>query len=101
MIPRRPVSNGNEPRWLSPESAAAYIGVRVDQLPRLLREGKIPRPSYHLGPRRARYDREAIDAVFSGTGHGRPDNDRIEQAQIIETMLSKARLKGRSPHKRG
>lgn len=54
----------SDDRWLKPEAAAAHIGVRVDQLPRLVRAGKIPAPSRHLGPRCARYDREALDAAF-------------------------------------
>ena len=29
-------------RWLSPEAAAAYLDVRVDALPRLVRAGRVP-----------------------------------------------------------
>jgi hypothetical protein len=55
------------PRWLNPSQTAEYIGSRVDHLPRLLRTGKLPTPSYHLGPKSPRYDRLAIDEAFSGT----------------------------------
>jgi hypothetical protein len=55
------------PRWLNPTQLAEYIGSRVDHLPRLLRTGKLPRPSYHLGPKSPRYDRLAIDEAFSGS----------------------------------
>ena len=52
-------------RWLSPEAAADYIGVRVDKLPKLAKAGKLPPPSRHLGPRQPRYDRTMIDALFA------------------------------------
>lgn len=55
------------PRWLNPADTARYIGVRMDALPRLVRAGKLPEPSRHLGPRSPRYDREAIDDAFAGT----------------------------------
>jgi hypothetical protein len=53
------------PRWLNAEDTARYIGVRVDQLPRLLKAGKLPEPSRFLGPRQPRYDRLKIDALFN------------------------------------
>lgn len=55
-----------EGRWLDPEAAAAYISVRVDALPRLVRRGRIPEPSRHLGDRSPRWDRLALDAAFDG-----------------------------------
>jgi hypothetical protein len=54
-------------RWLKPDQAAAYIGRHRDELPRLVRSGKLPKPSYHFGPRSPRYDRLALDAIFSGS----------------------------------
>jgi hypothetical protein len=39
-------------RWLKAEDAATYVGVRVDQMRRLVRAGKVPAPSYSLGPSR-------------------------------------------------
>jgi hypothetical protein len=55
-----------EPRWLDPEAAARYIGVRVDELPRLPKAGKLPEPSRFLGPRKPRYDRLKLDLLFDG-----------------------------------
>jgi hypothetical protein len=69
MIPRPP-SSGNEPRWLNPDTAAAYIGVRVERLRPLVKAGKLPAPSYHLGPNQPRWDRLALDRAFSGEGGG-------------------------------
>ncbi len=49
-------------RWLTPDAAAAYIGVRVHQLPKLVKAGKVPEPSLHLGTRSPRYDRDELDS---------------------------------------
>lgn len=76
-----------EPRWLDPEATAAYIGERVDHLPRLLRAGKLPTPSYHLGPRKPRYDRLALDALFGG---GTVADDRAEEAAIVDSIIARA-----------
>lgn len=51
-------------RWLDPETTAAYLGVWVEALPRLVGQGKIPRPSYHLGYRTPRWDREELDRAL-------------------------------------
>jgi len=53
-------------RWLHPRDAAVYVGRRVDELPRLVKRGLLPEPSYHFGPRSPRYDRLALDAAFGG-----------------------------------
>ncbi len=55
-----------EPRWLNADETAAYISVRPDALPRLVKQGRIPEPSRVLGPRQPRWDRLAIDALFEG-----------------------------------
>jgi hypothetical protein len=65
MIHQGPLS-GLEPRWLDPDTAAAYIRVRVERLRPMVKAGKLPPPSYHLGPNQPRYDRLALDRVFSG-----------------------------------
>jgi len=79
-----------EPRWLDPEATAAYIGERVDHLPRLLRTGKLPTPSYHLGPRKPRYDRLALDALFGG-GTASTTADAAVEALIHEIAQGRAR----------
>lgn len=66
-------------RWLSPESAATYIDVRVDSLPRLVRAGRVPAPDYSLGPRSPRYDREALDKAMGARVTSR-DPDRLLEA---------------------
>lgn len=54
------------PRWLDRDGLAQHISVRPYAIPRLLREGKLPSPSYHLGPRQPRWDRDRVDAAFAG-----------------------------------
>ena len=55
-----------EGRWLDREALARHISVRVDEIAKLLRAGKLPAPSYHLGPKSPRWDRQAVDALFTG-----------------------------------
>jgi len=54
------------PRWLDREAIATYISVRVDYVARLVKAGKLPEPSYHLGPKSPRWDRLVVDACFEG-----------------------------------
>ncbi len=58
------------PRWLDRHELASYICVRVDQIPRMLKAGQLPVPSYHFGPRCPRWDREAVDRLFGADGPG-------------------------------
>ena len=39
------------PRWLDTVAAAEYISVRPDALIRLVKAGRVPPPTYPLGPR--------------------------------------------------
>jgi len=55
-----------EARWLDAGAAADYLSIRVDAFLRAVRDGKIPRPSHHLGVRTARWDRNLLDATMSG-----------------------------------
>jgi hypothetical protein len=60
------------PRWLDRDACAAYVSVRVDELPRLVKRGLLPAPIYHLGPRCPRWDRLALDARFTGGAASKP-----------------------------
>ena len=63
-----------EARWLDRDALARHISVRPDAIARLVKSGRLPAASYHLGPRQPRWDREKVDAVFAGevasTDHG-------------------------------
>ena len=69
-----------EPRWLDTEAAADYISVRPDTLARLVKAGRVPAPTYQLGPRNPRWDRLALDAKFEG---GAASSDIEQAAQAI------------------
>ena len=74
------------PRWLDREALALHISVRVDELPRLMRGGKLPQPSSHLGPRSPRWWSADVDAAF-GLAQPAPaarGADSLAQA-ILET----------------
>lgn len=55
-----------EPRWLDRAALARHICVNPNAVARLLRDGRLPPPSYHLGPRNPRWDRGQVDAAFNG-----------------------------------
>lgn len=81
-------------RWLNAESTAAYISVRVDALPRLVKQGRIPAPDHTLGVRSPRWDRLALDAAFSG---GTSSTDpRAASAAVVQKILAQGR-KGSPP----
>lgn len=54
--------SGDPARWLDRDALAKHISVRVDELPRLARAGKLPAPSLHLGPRSPRWWSADVDA---------------------------------------
>ena len=54
-----------EHRWLNRDQAAEYVGKNKRHLARLIKLGKLPAPSYHFGPKSPRWDRHALDALFS------------------------------------
>jgi len=79
-------------RWLDRDGVADRLSVRVHEIPRLLRGGKLPEPSYHLGPRSPRWDCEAVDAMMAGTAPSRPE--AIKQGAIDAIIQEANRQKG-------
>ena len=74
-------------RWLTREALANHVGVRVDYVARLVKAGKLPPPSHHLGPKCPRWDRGQVDAVFEGgIGSGPRGMDHAVQ-QAVEDIL--------------
>lgn len=58
---------GARPAWLDRDALAAMICVPVHHVARLVKAGKLPAPSYHLGPRSPRWRGDDIDAMLAGT----------------------------------
>jgi hypothetical protein len=92
--------NAVNPRWMNAEQAAAYIGCRVDHLPRLVRTGKLPEPSRALGPRNPRWDREALDALFGGAPASASMDPHKVEADVAAAIIARARARGASPSRR-
>lgn len=61
-------------RWLTQESAAAYLSISVRQLQALQKSGRIV-ASYFLGPRSPRYDRTVIDRLLADQQQQQPAED--------------------------
>ena len=53
-------------RWLTRDAVAQYLSIRADKLTRLVKAGRIPTPSYRLGPKSPLWDREVLDAFICG-----------------------------------
>lgn len=73
-----------EPRWLDRDALARHICVRVDAIARLQRAGRLPEPSYHLGQRQPRWDRDKVDAALAGEVASRPKGAAHLAAAILE-----------------
>jgi hypothetical protein len=52
-------------RWLDREAASRYLSIRPDKLARLVKAGRIPVPSYRLGPKTPLWDRQELDAFLT------------------------------------
>jgi hypothetical protein len=72
--------------------------MQVDHLKRHVKSGKLPGPSFHLGPKSPRWDREALDAAFNRDQGRAPGFVTAEE--IVQDMLA-SRFPGRSKAARG
>jgi predicted DNA-binding transcriptional regulator AlpA len=86
------------PGWLSAAAAAAYLSCTPAAVRRYARAGRLPKPSYHLGPRSPRWSREQIDSLL----HGRQVKDDTEAQfeRMIEGIRTRARKAGGRRRKR-
>jgi hypothetical protein len=55
--------------WLTPEETARRMALRVDQLARYVRAGKLPPAHYHFGPRTPRWRVDELDAFTERSGN--------------------------------
>jgi len=79
-------------RWLDRDALARHISVRVDAVARFQRAGRLPPPSYHLGPRQPRWDRDKVDAALSG-GVASTDPREAVQALVAEILQGQGRAR--------
>ncbi|MCB8880065.1 hypothetical protein ACELLULO517_07450 [Acidisoma cellulosilytica] len=61
-------------KWLNAAETAKRMGLRVDQLSRYVRDGKLPEPSYRFGPKSPRWDVDELDASMGVTQVSRKRN---------------------------
>jgi hypothetical protein len=76
---------GPQVRWLSPKMLARYIARDVKGLSALVRAGKLPTPSYHLGRKSPRFDRLAVDAILCG------DKEKTDAEEITSRAIQRMR----------
>lgn len=72
------------PRWLDRDAVAAYLRLKVEAVDRMARDGRLPPPSYTLGPRNPRWDRDTLDERM-GRGIASMDPDTAIEALIHGT----------------
>ena len=96
MVYARTMNNtGNpDPRWLDRKALAEYISVRVDHIPRLLRQGKLPQLSKHLGERTPRWWSGAVDKMCGRTDPGKPN---ARGAELVRKILATPPRRGCRP----
>jgi predicted DNA-binding transcriptional regulator AlpA len=86
------------PRWLSRDLVADYLSIRVPEIPKLVKAGRLPQPTYHLGPRTPRWDRDAIDDMFGVSERAKKAADLESAAQrSLADILNGGRRGARKP----
>lgn len=79
-------------RWLDREAVARRICTQAHRLPRLVSEGRLPKPSLHLGPRSPRWDIHAIDAMMlEASGATIPPSTDMAVARACEQIANSSR----------
>jgi hypothetical protein len=77
-------------RWFDARDAVQYLGLDdTSVLRRLVKQGRAPAPSYGLGPRSPRWDREALDSA-------RPSQQQTTKLEISPKKLEISTAKRRS-----
>lgn len=80
-----------EARWLDAGDAAAHLSLRLDAFLRAVRDGRVPKPSHHLGARTARWDRIALDTVMMGASTASTD-----ARTAFDALAEEIKAEGRS-----
>ena len=86
------------PRWLNRDRLADYLGVDYTAITKLVRAGKLPQPSLHLGPRSPRWDRLAVDDLFGVSVQAKKAKELEEaRARMLEDIRRGGRRGARKP----
>lgn len=87
----------SDPRWLDAEATARYISVRIDALPRLVRQGRIPKGIEVKGRSGLWWSADGIDGLLSGADSGSWKRNETPEAlslksvdEILSTAIPKA-----------
>ncbi len=78
-----------EPRWLDVDGASKRMCMRADAFMRAVKRGKLPPPSYAIGERSPRWDRDALDAKMEGAR--RSTIVRIDSHALAEKIANEGR----------
>lgn len=87
------------PRWLDADDAARHLGLRVDAFLRRVKAANLPPPSYHLGQRTPRWDRQALDSSLA-VGAASPAAGR-PFSEVVREILAEGRKRARSAQSHG
>ena len=83
--------------WLDRRALAERLLISRDDIARLVKRGRLPVPSYHLGPRSPRWDAEAIDTMMAGRQTAASTDAIVQEAA---RALAQGR-QNRTPQARG
>jgi len=78
-------------RWLDEETAARHLCLRPTAFRARVKGGTLPQPSYHLGPRSPRWDREALDSALAPSATS--PNTRQQVNQAVAQILAEGRAR--------
>lgn len=67
-------------KWLPPNVAAEMLSVPLSTFNRLVHQGKLPAPSYAMGPKLPRWDAAALDRAMSGAANSDLPSDDADEA---------------------
>lgn len=76
--------------WRDTRGAAAHLDVSEARFLAMVKDGKLPKPSYHLGERSPRWSLEALDSAMGGT----PASDVTREA--FSGLVKKIEEEGRA-----
>ena len=78
----------SDPAWLDRKALAERYSLTSKRaVARLERLGKLPKPSYHLGPKSPRWRTQDVEALFLGRAVADRPTARQVTAEIVQDVL--------------